>query len=111
MSELTKINNEIRKINLMYKYKEGCCISFIVTDNSEIREYIKRAISSIDTSTILDEEIVNYDFYLNRNNGLDIYNKLCRKKSNLIVVTGIQDYAEYLTKSGTISSPEHFYMR
>lgn len=111
MIDYTKINVEIQKIKILYRFKKGCCMSFLSTDNSEIREYIKEQILLIDTDTISDNRIIHYDFYENRDKGLEEkFGKLVRKKGNLLLLTGMQDYAEYLKEKGIISGVGDFYM-
>ena len=68
MQEYSKFKIEIAKIKMMYEFKEGCCISFIIADDKEVQEYIKASISSIDTETIQDERIINYNFCENLEN-------------------------------------------
>lgn len=68
MIDYTKINREIQKINILYKYSKGACISIISTDNIEIKKYIKKSILSIDIDTMPDKKIIAYDFYENRDN-------------------------------------------
>ena len=109
MKDYSKIDSEIKKINLLYKFNEGFCISFIVTDNNEIKKYLKEGILSIDTETILDEKIVNYDFYENRNSTLKDYRELCEKKGNLVIATGIGDFSEYLVDKGKINNAGEAY--
>lgn len=104
------IDNITRKINIAYQVNQKCCISFIVSDDMELRKQIQEQISSIDTSTILDERIVNYDFFRNRNNGLTEYSRLCKEKGNLMITTGLEKYAEYLKQTGQITNVGDFYM-
>ena len=111
MNDYSKINKEIDKINMIYKYKEGCCISFIITDDLEAKEYIQKAISSIDIDTIIDEKIVNYDFSENKDDGIKKFEKLCLEKGNLVLATGIEDYVEYLLESGKLPDRSSFYQR
>lgn len=99
-----------RKINIAYRINQNCCISFIVSDDMELRKQIQEQISSIDASTILDERIVNYDFFRNRNNGLTEYSRLCKEKGNLMITTGLERYAEYLKQTGQITNVGDFYM-
>lgn len=81
-----------RKINIAYRVNQNCCISFVVSDDIELKK-IEEKISSIDTSTILDDRIINYDFFRNRNNGLTEYSRLCKEKGNLMIATGLERYA------------------
>ena len=71
-----------RKINIAYRVNQNCCISFVVSDDIELKK-IEEKISSIDTSTILDDRIINYDFFRNRNNGLTEYSRLCKEKGKI----------------------------
>ncbi len=99
-----------RKINIAYRVNQNCRISFIVSDDKEVKKQIQEQITSIDTSTILDERIVNYDFFKNRNNELTEYSRLCKEKGNLMLVTGLGRYAEYLKQTGRITNVGDFYM-
>ena len=98
-----------RKINIAYRVNQNCCISFVVSDNIELKK-IEEKISSIDTSTILDDRIINYDFFRNRDNGLTEYSRLCKEKGNLMIATGLERYAEYLKQTGQITKIGDFYM-
>lgn len=89
-----------RKINIAYSVNQKCCISFVISDDIELKKQIQEQIASMDTSKILDERIVNYDFYENRNNGLTKYSRLCKEKGNLMIVTELERYAEYLKQTG-----------
>lgn len=99
-----------RKINIAYQVNQNCCISFIISDDIELKKQIQKQIALIDTSTILDERIVVYDFYENRNNGLTEYSRLGKEKGNLMIVTGLERYAEYLKQTGKITNVGDFYM-
>ena len=99
-----------RKINIAYRVNQNCCISVIVSNDIELKKQIQEQISSIDTNTIFDERIVNYDFFRNRNNGLTDYSRLCKEKGNLIIATGLERYAEYLKQTGQITNVGDFYM-
>ena len=99
-----------RKINIAYQVNRKCCISFVVSDDIELKKKIQEQITSIDTNTILDERIVNYDFFKNKNNGLNEYSRLCKEKGNLMVATGLERYAEYLKQTGQITNVGDFYM-
>ena len=109
MNKFDKVDEEIKKIEILYKYAEGCCISFIATDDLDIKEYIKKSILSIDNSSILDNKIVEYDFYKSKEKGLKNYNQLCMEQGNLIVATGFEEYAKYLTEKGIIQKEGKFY--
>lgn len=37
-----------RKINIAYRVNQKCCISFIVSDDMELKKQIQKQISSID---------------------------------------------------------------
>lgn len=89
-----------RKINIAYRVNQKCCISVVVSNDIELKKQIQEQISSIDTNTILDERIVNYDFFKNKNNGLNKYSRLCKEKGNLMIATGLERYAEYLKQTG-----------
>ena len=91
-----------RKINIAYRVNQNCRISFIVSDDKEVKKQIQEQITSIDTSTILDERIVNYE--------LTEYSRLCKEKGNLMLVTGLGRYAEYLKQTGRITNVGDFYM-
>ena len=99
-----------RKINIAYSVNQKCCISFIVSDDIELKKQIQEQISSMDIDTILDERIINYDFYKNRDNGLTKYSRLCKGNGNLMIVTGLERYAEYLKQTGQITNVGDFYM-
>lgn len=112
MKDYSKINKEIEKIKIIYGYTTGYSASFIITDDVETREYIKTAISSIDTNTIIDDKIVNYDFSQNLEEGknnIKKFQNLCKEKGNLVIATGIGKYAEYLVEKGTIPNISSFY--
>ena len=112
MKDYSKIDLEIKRINLVYENKIGCCISFIITDDIDTKEYIKKAISSIDIDTILDDRIVNYNFcekLEEENNNIKNFQKLCQEKGNLVVATGIGEYVGYLVKNGKIPNRAAFY--
>ena len=104
------IDNITRKINIAYRVNQKCCISFVISDDIELKKQIQEQIASMDTSKILDERIVNYDFYENRNNGLTKYSRLCKEKGNLMIVTELERYAEYLKQTGQIINVGDFYM-
>lgn len=114
MQEYSKFKIEIAKIKMMYEFKEGCCISFIIADDKEVQEYIKASILSIDTEKIPDERIINYNFCENLKNARENIKKfqnLCQEKGNLIIATGIGEYADYLEKNGDIPNTTAFYQR
>ena len=52
------INYVTRKINIAYRVNQNCRISFIVSDDKEVKKQIQEQITSIDTSTILDKSIL-----------------------------------------------------
>lgn len=108
MKDYSKIDREINKLKILYDNIEGCCISFVVTDNCEIRKYIENKITEKDF--ILDEKIEKYDFFENRDINLEEYTKICKQKESVVLVTGCEDYAEYLKKNGKITENGQFYM-
>lgn len=110
MNEYDKINNELNKIKLLYRINDGTCMSFLVTDNPKYQEYIKQKILSIDTNTIKDENIVAYDLFDNAQEGFDKFKETFKTKGNLVIVTGVQKYSEYLKEQGILANTEDFYM-
>lgn len=112
MNDYFKIDKEIAKIKIIYKNKAGCCISFIIVDDAKTKEYIKTTISSMDTNTLIDDKIVNYNFgedIEEGKNNVKKFQNLCREKGNLVIATGIGKYAEYLVKKGQIPNIKTFY--
>lgn len=111
MIDYAKIDEEMKRIKMLYRFKKDCCITLINTDNIKIKEYIKKSILSIDTDTIPNEKIIFYDFYKNKDKSLnEEYKNLCKKKGNLLILTGMEDYAKYLKTKGKISDIGDFYM-
>lgn len=114
MKEYPEVDNGIARIKLVYEWATGYCISFIIADDKEVQEYIKASILSIDTEKIPDERIINYNFCENLKNARENIKKfqnLCQEKGNLIIATGIGEYAEYLEKNGNIPNTKTFYQR
>lgn len=104
MKDYSKIDKQIKKISILYNYKKGFCVSFLVTDDDDIRKYIESSILA------LDEKNRKYDFYESRKNNIIEYKNICKQEGNLVLVTGLSKYAEYLKENGTISNVGHFYM-
>ncbi len=113
MQEYSELKKEIAKIKLMYELDTtGCCISFIIADDKEVQEYIKTSFSSFNTEQISDEKIINYNFcedLEDTRENIKKFQNLCQEKRNLVIATGIGEYAEYLEKNGEIPNKESFY--